>query len=74
MSLQMDAETNNLALLQLQSLLEALGKSLSMFGMPAATPVQPAATYATQLERTERQYDTTAMAAFVAIQAYGACF
>ena len=33
--------------------------------MPTSTPLQPAASLAAQMERSERQYDTAAMAAFV---------
>ena len=56
--LEVDEETNNLALLEVQKHLQAQDKSLDQYGMPMPHAVQEAApAFPTEMEALERNYD-----------------
>lgn len=65
--LQVDEETNNLALLDVQKHLQAMDKTLSMYGMPEPHAVETSTpAFATQMEAQEHDYDKTTLAVQVA--------
>ena len=65
MTLTVNKETNNLALLDIQRHLQAQDKSLDMFGMPMPREVEEAPEFATQTEAHQRDYTCMHLATLV---------
>ncbi len=65
MTLTVNEETNNQALLDIQRHLQAQDKSLDIFGMPMPHEVEYAPEFATQTEAHEREYNCTQLSALV---------